>query len=224
MTAAGTRRSRHRSESRPIRWSMTARTPGGIRRWASGSAIWPSASSRRTASATKSGFPSVSEWTASTSRGDRLNSRSTARCTPPRHPGSSPLERDLGRVPLSHQLGQRRGQRISHRRVDVAERTDHEQPSCRRSRERRTEAGAARARPRHAGRRARARADAPALALRRNELTASKSRKRAPSDSQPRRSREDRGTARRSSGRSWARSAAPAPSCARSASGSASRT
>jgi hypothetical protein len=40
-------------------------------------------------------------------------------------------ERDLGCTPLSHELGQRRDQWISHGRVDVPERTDQEQASVR---------------------------------------------------------------------------------------------
>ena len=62
----------------------TARTPGGIRRWAPVPPTWPSAASSCTASDTKRAFPSVSAWIASTRPpADSAPTRSCRGSTPP---------------------------------------------------------------------------------------------------------------------------------------------
>ena len=205
------------SERWVSRRAMTSRTLWGI----AADAWPPSAASRRTISPTKSGLPSVSSCSARRARPPELGRGQLdvlARRSASLRPASASRRVTGSRA----DLGQHRGERLPGNRVDVAVGAEQTAAGRRRARARGTAGAAATAcRPR-AGRRARARS--ARLARR----CAGTPRSRRTAESAPPRV-ELRGSGRsgkrsRSSGTSWASSAAPAPSCARRAAASVSRT
>ena len=177
----------------------------------------PRRTSRRTISPTNSGLPSVSSCSAATSSGEAISDAvSSTYC---RHLAlAQPAEREAAGDRLARDLGERLRQRSSRDRVDVA--VGAEQQHVRR-------AELAGEEPQQQQRRRVGRVqvvehehERPALARRSGGTRRSRRRggSAPPSDSSAGGSGRS-GKRSRSSGTIWARSAAPAPSCARSAVG-----
>ena len=170
---------------------------------------------RRTVSPTKSGFPSVSAWSAATSSGRRRRRRRQLDVL-----GHIALAQPAQREPPGHrfarELGERRTRADRPDRVDVPVASRRQAFGCRRARGRGTAATAARVVGGVQiveGEHERLRRDGAS----RNSAVESNRRNRAPSDSTSGRGESQNSS--RSSGRICAISAAPAPSWARSASG-----
>ena len=116
-------------ERRPRRWPMTARTLGGIRSAAPVSPRRPSASSSRTTSADEErvalglGVDRRDELVRRPGRGGELDVLGDVVL-------GQAVERDLARVRLAHELGERCRQRVAEGRIDVAVGADDQQAAA----------------------------------------------------------------------------------------------